>query len=212
MLKVDFTTQLSSLHLSITFQLKNEIGVMYGKSGAGKTTILNTIAGLHSPKAGSISLHDNKLFESPKINLPPQKRSIGYVFQQYALFPHMTVLENIHYGVAKKERTNAEEHIHTLVDALNLTPLLHQYPSQLSGGEQQRVAFVRALAKKPDALLLDEPFSALDEETKNDGHEQLLRIKEEWDIPILLVTHNQQEAAKLADQRFLVENGTIHRK
>ncbi|QHE51303.1 ATP-binding cassette domain-containing protein [Pontibacillus sp. HMF3514] len=209
MLKVDIQSKLHHYTLDISFELNEEIGVLFGRSGAGKSTILHAIAGLHTPDDGQITIHDRSVFSSKEINVPPQNRKVGYVFQDYALFPHMTVSDNIYYGIARKARPAAKKHVDGLVNALGMSHLQSKYPHQLSGGEKQRVALIRALAMKPDVLLLDEPFSALDEDTRAEGHQELLRLKNEWKIPMLLVTHNREEGEKLADRLFKVDNGKL---
>jgi len=207
MLKIDIQSSLHHYTLDIALDLDQEIGVLFGRSGAGKSTILHAIAGLYTPDHGQITIHERTVFDSERIDLPPQKRNVGYVFQDYALFPHMTVSQNIYYGIAKKDRNAAKTHIDALIGALGISHLQSKYPHNISGGEKQRVALIRALAMKPDVLLLDEPFSALDEDTRVEGHKELLRLKNEWKIPMLLVTHNKEEGEKLADRLFYIENG-----
>ncbi|VEF49320.1 ABC transporter [Bacillus freudenreichii] len=202
MLTVDIQKQLSHFHMNIHFSAANEIVVLFGPSGSGKTTILNCIAGLSHPDSGIIRLNEKDYFDD-KPFVPIQKRNIGYLFQDYALFPHMTVWKNIAYGM--KNETFAKD----LMKELRIEHLAEKYPSGISGGEKQRVAIVRAIATEPDALLLDEPFSALDDETRRKSHEELLRIHELWRIPIILVTHNHDEAEKLGDRILYLERGEI---
>ncbi|MED5051294.1 ATP-binding cassette domain-containing protein [Anoxybacillus rupiensis] len=204
MLVVDIQKQLSHFELNVNFSVANEIVVLFGPSGSGKTTILNCIAGISKPTSGSIQLHDTILFQHKKVFVPIQKRNIGYVFQDYALFPHMTVWKNIAYGM--KNESFAKE----LMKELRIDHLRDNYPSEISGGEKQRVAIARAIATEPDALLLDEPFSALDEQTRLKGHEELLRIHKHWRIPIILVTHHNEEAKKLGDRILYLHEGKIH--
>lgn len=190
--------------IDVSFTAKNnEIVTLFGPSGAGKTTILNCIAGLKKPLTGEISLQNRILFKAREVNLPIQQRKIGYLFQDYALFPHLTVQENIQYGMKSASFTEA------LMEKLHIQHLKNQYPHECSGGEKQRIAIVRALATEPDLLLLDEPFSALDDETKEKGHEELIRLHEEWEIPILLVTHSKTEAEKLSDRIIYLHEGNI---
>lgn len=209
MLSVEISKKLPNDDLNLTFHLNNEITVLIGKSGAGKTTVLDCIAGIKTPNTGAIQSNDDIWFQAGKVNLPPQKRRVGYVFQQYALFPHMNVEKNIYYGVPRNERTYVQDHVEYLMNSFEMNHLIHKHPSQLSGGEQQRVAVIRALATKPEVLLMDEPFSALDEETKQTAYQQLLRLKEDWEIPILLVTHNRQEANKVADKILQLKEGIL---
>ncbi|KXG08948.1 Fe(3+) ions import ATP-binding protein FbpC [Anoxybacillus sp. P3H1B] len=204
MLVVDIQKQLSHFELNVNFSVANEIVVLFGPSGSGKTTILNCIAGISKPTSGIIQLHDTILFQHKKVFVPIQKRNIGYVFQDYALFPHMTVWKNIAYGM--KNESFAKE----LMKELRIDHLRDSYPSEISGGEKQRVAIARAIATEPDALLLDEPFSALDEQTRLKGHEELLRIHKHWRIPIILVTHHNEEAKKLGDRILYLHEGKIH--
>jgi molybdate transport system ATP-binding protein len=191
MLSVTMTKKLKNYSLDVSFQVHNEIVVLFGPSGAGKTTILNGIAGITHPDQGFLQLNDRVLFQTKKKALPIQKRRIGYLFQDYALFPHMTVKKNIHYGMKE------EDLVDQLVDVVGIHHLLDSYPHQISGGEKQRVALVRALATKPEALLLDEPFSALDEKTRMECQDELLRLHAAWNIPVIMVTHNEKEAEKL---------------
>lgn len=208
MLIVNFIKQLSNFKLNISFEVENEIIVFFGPSGSGKTTILNIISGVDNPDSGCIKLNNTTFFESPRKILPIQNREVGYLFQDYALFPHMTVKKNILYG-AKKETIDSPI-IKQLLDVMNLKPLLDKYPSQISGGEKQRVALSRALSTMPKLLLLDEPFSALDQNTRYECHEELLRLHRIWNIPIILVTHDLEEAKKLGDKILFIENGQIN--
>ncbi|GED51864.1 MULTISPECIES: ATP-binding cassette domain-containing protein [Brevibacillus] len=196
MLQVDFQKSLPEFQLSARFAVKDEIIVLFGPSGSGKTTILNCIAGLAHPEYGTIRLADRLFFDhKDNIKLPVQKRNVGYLFQDYALFPHMTVEKNIRYGMQRDAQGQVEE----LLQSVGIDHLLQKYPHQLSGGQKQRVALVRALATKPDILLLDEPLSALDADTRRQCQAELLRIHEKWRIPFLLVTHDRDEAERLGD-------------
>lgn len=201
MLTVLIKKQLSHFTLNVQFTVKEEIAVLFGPSGSGKTTILNCIAGLTKMNDGCIKLYDRLLNQNGKILIPVQERKIGYLFQDYALFPHKTVWENIAYGMKQEKFTRK------LVDELQITHLLDQYPHEISGGEKQRTALIRALATEPEILLLDEPFSALDEKTKQTSYKQLLRIQKQWNIPIILVTHNSDEVKMLANKIFYLQNG-----
>lgn len=201
MLQVAIQKQLAHFDLEVEFTLNNDIAVLFGPSGSGKTTILNSIAGLVKPDKGIIQLNGDCLYKSPKVFVPIQKRNIGYLFQDYALFPHMTVWKNIKYGMSNKEFAKQ------LMEELKIRHLSHHYPHQISGGEKQRVALARALATEPKLLLLDEPFSALDDSTRAVSHEQLLKLHDLWKIPIILVTHSRTEAEKLADHIFDIDKG-----
>ncbi|GAB3797847.1 ATP-binding cassette domain-containing protein [Virgibacillus kimchii] len=203
MLTVEMTKKLKNYTLEVSFQVRNEIVVLFGPSGAGKTTILNGIAGLSQPDRGLIQLHDRILYETKKKPLPIQKRRIGYLFQDYALFPHMTVEKNIKYGMKE------EDLVQQLVDVVGIHHLLDSFPHQISGGEKQRVALVRALATKPESLLLDEPFSALDEKTRAECQDELMRLHKAWNIPVIMVTHQKKEADKLGDRILHLEKGRL---
>lgn len=203
MLTVHMEKQLSHFTLDVKFNVGREIAVLFGPSGSGKTTILNGIAGLTKINDGEIRLNDRVLFREGKSLVPVQERKVGYLFQDYALFPHKTVWENIEYGM--KQESFAKK----LIDKLQVGHLLTQYPHEISGGEKQRTALIRAIATEPELLLLDEPFSALDEKTKNNSYEQLLAVHQEWHIPIILVTHNKSEVELLADKVLYMKNGKI---
>ncbi|MDY0394708.1 sulfate/molybdate ABC transporter ATP-binding protein [Virgibacillus halophilus] len=201
MLGANIRKQLSHFKLDVNFTVRDEIVVLFGPSGSGKTTILNCLAGLSKPDDGHISLNGMDLFTSKKVNIAPQYRHIGYLFQDYALFPHMTVRKNIAYGM--KKQTLADQ----LMAELHIRHLQDHYPGEISGGEKQRVALARALATEPKLLLLDEPFSALDDETKQKSHAELIRLHRLWHIPIIMVTHSHQEAEKLGDRILYMQEG-----
>ncbi|GAA0435700.1 ATP-binding cassette domain-containing protein [Lentibacillus halophilus] len=203
MLDVAIEKQLAHFTLHMSFQAADEIIVLFGPSGSGKTTVLNCIAGLTNPDEGHIRLNQRALFEAEGKTLPIQKRHIGYLFQDYALFPHKTVWKNIAYGMKN------ESLVLDLMRELRVEHLQQHYPQQISGGEKQRVALARALATAPDLLLLDEPFSALDDKTRERSHAELLRLHRMWKIPVILVTHAKQEAEKLGDRILYMEEGAL---
>lgn len=205
MLTVSIQKRLPDFLLDVSFLVQQEIAVLFGPSGSGKTTILNCIAGLVHPDAGQIALGDQVFYEPGKKPLPTQKRRIGYLFQDYALFPHMTVAQNIRYG----RKSGHDIGLESLLATVGIDHLLEKYPHQLSGGQKQRVALVRALATEPDILLLDEPLSALDADTRRQCQDELLRLHAMWNIPFLLVTHDRDEAEKLADVILMIESGKI---
>ncbi|TQS76328.1 ATP-binding cassette domain-containing protein [Ornithinibacillus gellani] len=205
MLTVQMKKKLEHIELDVAFTVSDEIIVLFGPSGSGKTTILNCIAGLAKPDTGKIQLHDVILVEDKQTFLPIQQRKIGYLFQDYALFPHMTVWKNISYGM--KSKAFAEQ----LMKELGIDHLRDRYPNEISGGEKQRTAITRAIATEPKLLLLDEPFSALDEQARARSHEELLRLHRLWKIPIILVTHSQQEAEKLGDRILYLHDGKLQR-
>ncbi|MFN2101398.1 ATP-binding cassette domain-containing protein [Finegoldia dalianensis] len=202
MLKCNIEKKLNHFVLNAEFIVENQILCIMGESGSGKTSILNSIAGLLTPDKGEIILDDNILF-SDKINLKPQERNIGYVFQDYALFPNMSVKDNIFFMNPDKNYTNS------LIEKLGIEYLLGNFPNTLSGGEKQKVSIVRALANKPRLLLMDEPFSSIDEKFKNKFYEELIEIKKSLDIPIIMVTHNRHEAEILSDRLIFIDKGRI---
>lgn len=202
MLKCNIEKKLNHFILNVDFTVENEILCIMGESGSGKTSILNSIAGLLTPDKGDIILDDNILF-SDKINLKPQERNIGYVFQDYALFPNMSVEDNIFFMNPDKDYANS------LIEKLGIEYLLENFPNTLSGGEKQKVSIVRALANKPRLLLMDEPFSSIDEKFKNKFYEELIEIKKSLDVPIMMVTHNRHEAEILSDRLIFIDKGKI---
>ncbi len=209
MLKVDIRRQLAHFELDVAFETENEIIVLAGASGAGKTSILQAVAGLSHPDSGTITLNGRKYFGSTGRPVPARLRNIGYLFQDYALFPHMTVERNIYYGVKKERLAAAGPIVDQLLEVLGIGHLLCNYPHQISGGEKQRVALARALAMEPELLLLDEPLSALDEETREECQDELLRLHDLWQIPFLIVTHSKSEADKLGDRVLRLKKGLI---
>ena len=202
MLKCNIEKQLNHFVLNVDFDVKNEILCIMGESGSGKTSILNSIAGLLTPNKGRIVLNENILF-SEQINLKPQERKVGYVFQDYALFPNMSVKDNIFFMNPDEFYTNS------LIEKLGIEYLLKNFPNTLSGGEKQKVSIVRALSNKPNLLLMDEPFSSIDEKFKNKFYEELIEIKKSLDIPIIMVTHNRLEAEILSNRVIFIDKGRI---
>lgn len=204
MLTAKFCKQLEKFKLETNLQLDKEIVALIGPSGSGKTTLLNCIAGIVQPDEGEIVLNGKAFYQKGTKPLKIQKRKVGYLFQDYALFPHFTAEKNILYSLPR----NADlTHINELTQLLGIRGILSKYPHQISGGEKQRVALARALAAKPDILLLDEPFSALDDDTRSRCHDELLRIHELWNIPIIFVTHRKADAEKLASRVFKIDQG-----
>ncbi|NQY26865.1 MAG: ABC transporter ATP-binding protein [Piscirickettsiaceae bacterium] len=186
---------------------KGEILALVGPSGAGKSTVLRCIAGLQSPNVGIISCKGQTWFDSDaQINQTPQQRQVGMVFQNYALFPHLTVIENIKLAL-DVDKNNLQKQSERLLEQVNLSGLEQRYPHQLSGGQQQRVAIARALARQPEVLLLDEPFSAVDKVTRRKLYLELNTLRRELDMPIVLVTHDLDEAAMLADNLCVIHQG-----
>ncbi len=207
MLKAQFSKKLWNFNLNINLELENQILVLWGASGAGKTTILHCIAGLLTPSEGLIELNNRILYSSvEKNNVPSRNRDIAYLFQNYALFPHMTVRENVNYGLKSHKSASFIEPIQVL-DSCGVKHLTNRYPGQLSGGEKQRVALARALVVQPKLLLLDEPFSALDRINKESLRHEIKRLHKEWLIPFILVTHDEEDASFLGDLVVGIENG-----
>ncbi|WP_313235733.1 ATP-binding cassette domain-containing protein [Sporosarcina ureae] len=209
MLHVEINKQLAHFDMNIHFEMCNEILVLVGPSGSGKTTILNYIAGLAQPDHGLILSNERTFFETGEKPMPARDRQIGYLFQDYALFPHMTVEKNIWFGVKKNERKESNKMIWELLQVLGIEHLLQKYPHQISGGEKQRVGLARALATQPSVLLLDEPLSALDKETRKQCQDELLRLHAMWKIPFIIVTHDLDEAERLGDRIIYLEQGHI---
>lgn len=193
MISIDIEKKLKAYKGQHKLQIKQQFAAgsitkIYGPSGAGKTTLLKTIAGFTEPEKGKIIVNDAVWFDtSAKINLPPQKRMAGFVFQDYALFPNMTVVEHLEYATTDKEWLNR------LLAIGKLEPFATHKPEYLSGGQQQRLAILRALAIKPKVLLMDEPFSALDPDNKSALIEELKLVFKEHGTTVLIVTHNPQE-------------------
>lgn len=192
---------------NVSFKVnEGDIVCLLGPSGCGKTTLLNTIAGFISPTSGDITL-DQETISTDQVVLPPDQRGIGMVFQDYALFPHMTVRKNVGFGVKDKSKRN--ELVDTLLAQVRLTEHAEKYPHELSGGQQQRVALARSLAARPKLLLLDEPFSNLDNELRNDLGFELRSILKGQNITAVLVTHDQQDAFALGDKIGVINQGKI---
>lgn len=182
---------------------------LFGKSGVGKTTLLRMIAGLINPDSGYIKVNNEVWFDSKrKINIKPQQRNIGFVFQDYALFPNMTVKEHLLYAQFYKEK----EYVSELLDIFHLKGLCERKPAKLSGGQQQRLAVARALARKPQILLLDEPLSALDNETRTSLQDEILQAHKKFSATTLLVSHDINEVVKLSDYVYVIENGKINKQ
>lgn len=206
MLKVTIRKNLPDFELYMDFKVEDNILVLFGPSGCGKTTTLRCIAGLEKPDEGEILLKENVFFSSVrKVFMPPRTRGVGYMFQDYALFPHMSVEKNIWYGV--KQRGKARELYSKLLRLLKIQPLAERGIKRLSGGEKQRVALARALMAEPQILLLDEPLSALDGETRRELQDELKEMQRIWRIPFIMVTHDRKEAEKLGDQIIFMRNG-----
>ncbi|MEL6718120.1 MAG: ABC transporter ATP-binding protein [Bacteroidota bacterium] len=177
-----------------------------GESGSGKTTLARLIAGLERPDEGSIHL-DGKLVASESHHLPPEKRAVGLVFQDYALFPHLTVGKNIEYGISKSPKI--KQTVKAMLSLVDLEGYENRYPHELSGGQQQRVALARALAPQPQLLILDEPFSNLDSSLRVNLRTELFRILQKSGVSSIFVTHDTQDALAVADEILILKNGQL---
>lgn len=210
-LQVDVKKDLGGFCLSINFEAEQEVMGILGASGCGKSMTLRCIAGVVKPDQGRIVLNGQTLFDSEKgINLPPQKRHMGLLFQNYALFPNMTVKRNLMMGLkaVEKDRKKAEAAVEEMIDRFYLTGLENHRPSQLSGGQQQRAALARILLTKPELLMLDEPFSALDGYLRWKLELELMDILREFGGPTLFVSHSRDEIYRLCDRACVMDKGT----
>ncbi|MDR3599819.1 MAG: ATP-binding cassette domain-containing protein [Desulfosporosinus sp.] len=209
MFKAHFKKKLLTFELEVDISLSQGILALVGPSGAGKTTILQCLAGLQTPSWGEINIHDKIVFSSERgKDVPIRNRHIGYLFQDYALFPHMTVEKNVVYGKPKKgSNPNKALTATNVLKMLKIEHLRNRYPKQISGGEKQRVALARALMTEPELLLLDEPLSALDQDTRSSLQQELLKLQAQWQIPFILVTHDVHEAEMLGDQIIKLDHG-----
>lgn len=206
---VKIQKQLRSFALQSDFQVSNRILGILGASGSGKSMTLKSIAGIVTPDSGRITMNDVTLFDSErKIDLPIQKRKTGYLFQSYALFPHMTVEQNIACAIQQKMK-HKKQFITELLERFDLHGFESRYPNQLSGGEQQRVAFARILAYDPNVLLLDEPFSALDGYLKEKIQIDMIDWLKEYTGNVLMVTHSRDEVFRICQDLLIMDKGEI---
>lgn len=193
--------------LSLTLE-SNEIIALLGPSGCGKTTLLRTIAGLQRIEQGQISI-SNKVVSTPKKVLASEKRNVGMIFQDYALFPHLTVAQNVAFGLSKQSKDAQQQRVELMLKLVRLDPLGERFPHELSGGQQQRVAIARALAYQPDIMLLDEPFSNIDSQSRFSIMMEIRHILKEHGIPAVFVTHSKDEAFAFADKLAIFNRGKI---
>ena len=215
--ELDITKRLRSggdeFLLRSRFSTADRALVLFGPSGSGKTLTLQAIAGMLKPDKGYIRINGDVVFDTERgINVPTRNRQVGYVFQNYALFPHLTVRENIGFGlkplfgrIGRADAARVEE----LVNVFGLSKVAGQKPAALSGGQQQRTALARALATSPKLLLLDEPFSALDQPLRLRMREELSRSLEQFDIPMIMVTHDSDEVESFAETIVVYHNGSV---
>ena len=207
---IEISKRLPGFTLDVSWVAGDGVAVLFGPSGAGKTLTLQCLAGLIRPDAGRIVIDDRVLFDAAAgVNLPPQERRVGYVFQSYALFPHLSVAGNVGFGLRDRPRQERERRVAEVLERLDLTGLAPRWPSELSGGQRQRVALGRALAIDPALLLLDEPLSALDAPLRRALRDELRAILSGWGTAAVLVTHDFTEAYRLADRIVVYENGRV---
>ncbi len=209
-LYIDIKKKLPGFKLQVNLACEQEIIGVLGASGSGKSMLLNCIAGLINPDEGQIILNDKIFFDSAKkINLAPKDRKAGFLFQNYALFPHLTIAENIAFGLVELSKSDKNQKVVELMERFHITDMEKRYPSQISGGQQQRVALARALAVEPDILLLDEPFSALDNHLKVHMIKEMLASLKEFQRSTLFVTHNMEEAYRMCDRIAVLNTGSV---
>lgn len=209
MLEISLRKQLEDFEVGVNLSLDEELLVLFGPSGAGKTMILKMISGIVKPDDGRVVSGGEVLFDSSsRVNVPVRNRKVGYLFQDYALFPHMTVEENIAYGI-EGPSVSAGKKVSELMGLMRLVGLEKRYPHELSGGQKQRTALARTLAAEPRVLLLDEPFSALDYQVREKLRADLLNIHRVYPITTILVTHDLEEAFMLGKKIAVINNGLI---
>ncbi|MBQ2971919.1 MAG: ATP-binding cassette domain-containing protein [Ruminococcus sp.] len=211
-LYVDIKKKFGDFELDVKFNSESsDIISLFGLSGSGKSVTLKCIAGIIKPDRGNIVINDTVVFDSErKINLPPQKRRIGYLPQSYALFPSMTVKDNIKTGLINHKKSERETLVCELVDKFGLENVKNLFPHQLSGGQQQRVALARALSTSPKLLLLDEPFSSLDSQIKSQLMYDLIKSLDEFKSDVIFVSHNKDEVYSISDKVCTISNGYCH--
>jgi len=209
-LAVEVEKTLGTFKLAVRFEAAGGATALFGPSGAGKTTVVNMIAGLLTPDRGSIALDDTVLFDATAgINVPPHKRRIGYVFQEGRLFPHLNVRRNLDYGRRMSGRPRDIKEFDRIVALLDIGHLLEHRPRSLSGGERQRVAVGRALLMRPRLLLLDEPLASLDDGHKREILPYLIRLRDDVGIPIVYVSHNRAEVRRIATTVVRLDAGRV---
>lgn len=192
----------------VSFDVRDrELVTLVGASGSGKTSLLRILAGLETPDTGEIRLDGDALTRGPRVLLPPEHRHMGFVFQNHALFPHLKVSENVAFGLARGERST--EHIEALLELVGLGGLAGRYPHELSGGERQRIALVRALAPDPRLLLMDEPFSSLDQSLREELRDETRALIKRRDATTILVTHDTADALAVSDRIVVLREGRV---
>jgi molybdate transport system ATP-binding protein len=210
MLRVDVAKQLGEFKIEAAFESQGRVTGLFGASGAGKTSLINMIAGLLRPDRGSIAIDDEVLDDTAtRVHIPAHRRRIGYVFQDARLFPHLDVRENLDYGRRMNRLADDPAQRKRITDLLDIGDLLERRPGQLSGGERQRTALGRALLSKPRLLLLDEPLGSLDEGRKVEILPYLVRLRDEANVPMVYVSHDAAEMRQLATQIVMLRNGKV---
>jgi molybdate transport system ATP-binding protein len=210
MLRVDVTKQLGTFSLQTAFTSEGRVTGLFGASGAGKTSLINMIAGLLRPDRGTISIDGETLDDSSmRIHVPAHRRRIGYVFQDARLFPHLDVRHNLDYGRRMNRLADDPAQRTRITDLLDIGGLLDRRPGQLSGGERQRIALGRALLSQPRLLLLDEPLGSLDEERKTEILPYLVRLRDEANVPMVYVSHDASEMRQLATRVVMLKRGQV---
>jgi sulfate transport system ATP-binding protein len=209
-LEVAIRKHLDGFTLDVEWSAGDGVAALFGPSGAGKTLTLQCLAGLVRPDSGRIVMGGEVLFDSAAgVDVPPQRRRLGYVFQGYALFPHLTVRSNVGFGLRGRDRAGRRRREDEVLARLGLEALAERYPRELSGGQRQRVALARALAASPRILLLDEPFGALDARVRQELRRWLRRLHDELHVTSVFVTHDQEEAFEVSDRVVLMNAGRI---
>lgn len=217
MIEISFTKKLKNhFPIEAEWSAGDEIVALFGPSGAGKSITLQAIAGFIIPDEGYIRINGKVVFDSAgRVNIPPQKRKVGYLFQNYALFPHLTVIQNILFACEKNDKKSVlsemlhNEELISIMEVFQLKGLENHYPTQLSGGQKQRVALARALMSKPELFLLDEPFAALDMIMRKKLRNEIKELQKRLQIPMVLVTHDIDEAIMMADRLIIYDKGNV---
>lgn len=213
-LQKSYKSKQHQFQLNVRFQSNASRLVLFGPSGAGKTQVLKMLSGLSTPDRGHVRFNQVEMFNhAQRICKSPQERALAYVFQEYALFPHLTVMQNIAFSLHQGWFNPSRSHLHPDVDQwlekFGLKALAHQYPHQLSGGQSQRVALARALVMRPKAILLDEPFSALDENLRQNLRHELAQVQAQSNIPMILISHNPDDVASFGDDIIEIDQGHL---
>ena len=195
-------------NLSLEIEL-NKLTCLLGGSGSGKTTILRIIAGLENPQLGEVSINSKVLTSNNNIIIPPNERKLGFIFQDLALWPHLSVFDNIAFGLIERKENNIKEKVYEILDYFNLKELSVKFPNQLSGGQKQLVAISRSLVLKPDVLLMDEPLNNLDVKLKRRILDYIKNLKHEFNLTIVYVTHDHKEAFAVSDKIVILDKGKI---